>query len=332
MKKLLLVLVGLSCLIQLSYADKTFTQRDDVKSYITHVAKQYQFEANKLTILFRKIRLRPEVIAAFNKPYEAKPWYIYRKHFINQARIKGGVKFWRQHKAVLARAEKKFGVPAKIIVAIIGVESSYGKHRGKYSVLNTLATLAFDYPRRAKYFQKELTQFLILSREQQWNPTVVLGSYAGAVGQPQFMPSSYRAYGIDFSNHNGKINLFSNLDDIIGSVANYLAKHGWQRNQAIYVQAKVTGDRYQTLSQKNRKPRYTLKQLSSYNIKPVNNYSAKTKAYFFTVKESDKKLSYWLGFQNFYAITRYNWSNLYALAVSQLADKISAAYNKGNHK
>lgn len=154
---------------QFSFADQAFVERNDVKTFINMMVNKHHFNREKLNTLFANIKLRPEVLESLKKPYEAKPWYIYRKHFISQTRVDGGVVFWKKHQKALAKAEKEYGVPAKVIVAIIGVESYYGEQRGKYSVLDTLATIGFDYPKRAKYFQSELAEFLILSREQDWN-------------------------------------------------------------------------------------------------------------------------------------------------------------------
>lgn len=324
--KFLLTIAISLCFWQSSFADQDFVERHDVKSFIHMMVTKHKFNQEKLTALFEKIQLRPEVIAAMNKPYEAQPWYIYQKHFLSQNRIDGGVAFWKQHQKTLSRAEKQYGVPAQIIVAIIGVESLYGEKRGKYSVLDTLATIGFDYPSRATFFQKELAEFLILSREQDWDPATILGSYAGAVGQPQFMPSSYRAYAVDFSNKRGHADLFDNEDDVIGSIANYMHKNGWQRNGPIYSHAIIHGNGYKKINTSERKPTYTISELKKLGVEPAGKYFGTDKALFFNVEAAPQQFDYWIGFNNFYVITRYNTSKLYALAVSQLADKIALAY------
>lgn len=330
-RSLLAKLFLFSCLffsVQLTWADgDNFADRSDVKEFITMMVNKHGFKEDELSTLFSKITLRPEVIATLEKPYEANPWYIYRTHFVSDKRINDGVDFWYQHRKVLNRAQEQYGVPAEIIVAIIGVESHYGKLRGTYPVLNTLATIGFDYPKRSTYFKSELAEFLILSREQNWDPATILGSYAGAVGQPQFMPSSYRRYGVDYGDKNNHVDLFTNIDDIIGSTANYMHRNGWQRGAAIYTQAIVTGDNYKNLKP-SKKPEYNLKQLQSFGIKSTGHYNLWDKAVFLPVDTSETTQEYWLGFYNFYVITRYNSSNLYALAVAQLSTELRKNYQK----
>tara|TARA_R110000868_G_scaffold410505_4_gene698835 strand:- start:79677 stop:80774 length:1098 start_codon:yes stop_codon:yes gene_type:complete len=301
--------------------------RPNVQQFIDMMVTKHQFNRDALNLLFNKVQVRPEIISSMQQPYEAKPWYIYRKHFISQTRVKGGVKFWQQHKKVLAKVSQQYGVPVSVLVAIIGVETSYGHNRGKYSVLDTLSTLAFDYPPRTKFFTRELEQFLLLAREQHWETAKVLGSYAGAVGQPQFMPSSYRAYAVDYS-QDGSIDLFDNIDDIIGSVANYLHKHGWKAGEAIIAPATTVGSDYTKLPKQSGKPSYTLSELLHYGIHVTGKYPDTTKALFVTVEESKDTQAYWLGFYNFYVIKRYNISNLYALAVTQLSQLIDTDYHK----
>lgn len=323
------MVVGLLFLVlgytQQGLADEAFAQRPDVQQFIQTMVTKYHFDKDKLTELFASIELRPEVIETLKKPYEAQPWYIYNKHFLDDKRVSDGVAFWQLHQAVLAKTEKEFGVPASIIVAIIGVESSYGAIRGKYPVLNTLATIGFDYPKRGPYFQSELQQFLLLSREQNWDPATILGSYAGAVGQPQFMPSSYRRFGIDYSRKQGHVDLFDNVDDIIGSTGNYLRSHGWEPGAAIATQATVTGVAFKNIPQDTKKPSMTLADLAKLGVTPQGRYHRWDKAIFFSVDADAMTQQYWLGFNNFYVITRYNTSKLYALAVTQLAEKITAA-------
>ena len=308
-------------------AQKTefLSNNSQVKTFIDEMVSDHKFERKALIELFNKTSFSPRVIELITRPYEAKPWYIYRKHFLIKKRIMAGANFWRTHKADLAHASKQYGVPENIIVAIIGVESRYGQNQGNFPVLQALTTLAFDYPKRAEFFRRELQQFLILCREQGWNPTEIKGSYAGAMGKGQFMPSSYRAYAVDFTN-NGQIDLFNSSTDTIGSIANYLYKHNWQRNQIIALAATVTGNRYKKALSKNNKPLFTLKQLADYGITTTEKINDKTKVLFFSVKTSKDTSQYWLGTQNFYAITRYNTSRLYALAVTQLAQAIEKCY------
>lgn len=303
------------------------SKRADVQAFIAKMVNQHQFNQTKLETLFDNVEVRPEIIRSMKSPYEAKPWYVYRRHFLSKARIDGGVKFWQQHQKTLANMSQQYGIPVPIMVAIVGVETKYGHTRGNYSVLDTLATFAFDYPPRKKFFTRELEQFLLLSREQKWDPRKILGSYAGAVGQPQFMPSSYRAYAVDYDKK-GNIDLFDNMNDITASIANYLAKHHWKTGEPIIATPTIVGNDYKKLAKLNGKNQYTLSELLHYGIHVKGKYADGTKASFFVLETSKDTEGYWLGFHNFHVIMRYNTSKLYALAVTQLANAIEQAYNK----
>jgi len=302
------------------------TKQPEIKRFISQMVKEYGFKQQKLEKLFNHIPVRQDVIDKMNTPYESKPWYLYRKHFLTKKRINKGDRFWQKHHKNLQRAEKQFGVPAKIIVAIIGVETHYGKFLGKYSVLESLSTLAFYYPARATFFREELKQFLLLAREIHLNPRKALGSYAGAMGQPQFIPSSYRNYAVDFSG-NGKKDLWRDTADIIGSIANYLSKNNWQKGQPITERARIAGKKYQRALKQGLKPKYSLSQLAKYGIKPSYRHKSALPASLLGF-EQKKRTDYWLGFNNFYVITRYNTSPLYAMAVFQLGEKIAALRTK----
>ncbi len=209
-----------------------FAARADVKAFIADMAMNDGFDAAALTRVFAQVSPQPKVIAAMSRPLVEPPkWYEYVPRFLDPARVDAGVEFWRANDTTLARAQAEFGVPAEIIVAIIGVETYYGRNTGSYRVIDALATLAFDYPRRAAYFSGELRQFLLLAREQGVSPLLAKGSFAGAVGLPQFMPGSIRSYAVDYDG-DGRIDLVGEVDDAVGSVANYLERHGWQRGPA----------------------------------------------------------------------------------------------------
>ncbi len=293
------------------------------QQFISKMQQQYHYDPAKAAELIYNIKFLPDVIKHMQQPYEAKPWYVYRKYFVTQKRIDEGVKYAKQNQAALIRAEQQYGVPKKIIVAIIGVETLYGEYEGDYPVLNALATLAFAYPPRAKFFRSELAQYLLLTKELHLNPRKVKGSYAGAMGMPQFMPSSYRHYAVDFSGNKRK-DLFHNSADAIGSVANYLNKAGWKRGQLIAVPAKITGDKYKKLLNAKLKPIYTVAQLKTYGIEPTVPLPGATKVNIIELQYKND-FKYWIGLKNFYAITRYNTSIHYAMAVLQLANKISAS-------
>ncbi len=325
MKKLILcVNLFLLCFIsQLFAGNSTLIKRPQVQAYINYLVKQYQFKQANLEKLFSEVKLQPSIITAIKKPYEAKPWYFYRKHFLTEKRIVQGNQFLEQHAKTLDQVTQEYGVPKDIIVAIIGVESHYGKHLGTYAVMDALSTLAFDYPPRAAFFKKELTQFLLLSREQKLDPKSIYGSYAGAIGQPQFMPSSYRHYAVDYSK-NGKADLVANTNDVIASVGNYLQKNGWQRGGLIAVPAKVSGSQYKHFLNNDRKPRYNLSALIKAGVTPKVQAKGDPKVFLIELQSNEKNTQpeYWLGFHNLYVITRYNTSILYAMAVFSLGEHL----------
>ena len=323
------LLIASVCLVSTAHANSTEQQQ-----FIAQMVSKYNFKKPALEQLFHKATVNPRVIKLMNTPYEAKPWFQYRTHFLSQKRVDGGVKFWHRYRKELNKVSRETGVPQNIIVAIIGVESQYGKHRGTFSAFDVLYTLSFNYPRRATFFKKELREFLILCREQGWNPLSIKGSYAAALGQPQFMPSSYRAYAKAY-HHTNLVNLFDDEPDVIASVANYFSAAGWQRNKPIAAPAILKGKAYQKLPIQNRntkisKPSLSLKKLSGYGVTSNTLYPITEKATFMNF-DLEKGQSHWLGFTNFYVITRYNTSKLYALAVYQLAEKIQHSYHKKHH-
>jgi membrane-bound lytic murein transglycosylase B len=291
-----------------------------VRAFIQQMATKHGFDDRDLTRLFGQVRLRPDIIAAISHPAEAKPWYQYRPIFLTRSRVLAGVRFWNRHADALARAERVYGVPASIVVAIIGVETRFGTYSGKYRVMDSLTTLAFDYPKRGPFFRKELEQFLLLTREEHVDPLLVTGSYAGAMGGPQFISSSYRRYAVDFD-HDGKRDLWHSYADMIGSVANYFHVHGWAPGQPVARPAQVSGKKYQALVGNDAKPRYTVQQLREHGVRCADSLPNDQKAALIALDGRDGP-EYWVGLHNFYVITRYNHSELYAMAVHQLADAI----------
>ncbi len=313
-------------LFPITYANALdLNKNPDVRKYIAALSKQYHFDQAQLTAWFNQVEFDPTIIASMNKPTEAKPWYVYRDIFVTPVHIQKGADYWRQHEKVLTDAENRYGVPAEIIVAIIGVESGYGTDAGKGTipVMNSLATLAFNYPRRGSYFKGELTQFLLLSREQHWDPLSIKGSYAGAMGLPQFMPSSYRQYAVD-ADGVGKKDLLSNDDDAIASIANYLQKFGWQRNSPVAVQAKVTNNKADQLKNQNGQLHFTLQQLNSYGLVPTANLPNSLRAGVLYLDDKDSQ-EHWLTFNNFSVIKKYNNNNKYAMAVYLLGEAINSS-------
>ena len=299
--------------------------RSDVRAFIRQMAAQHGFNAGRLQATFDRAYAQPSIIAAMSRPAEAKPWHGYRSIFLNAKRIEGGAAFWRANAAALARAEQVYGVPPEYVVAIIGVETQYGGNMGKYRVLEALATLAFDYPRRADYFRKELESFLLLARAESVDPLMPRGSYAGAMGYGQFMPSSFRTYAVNFDG-DGHRDLWRNPRDAIGSVANYFKKHGWQTGEPVAAPAAVSGGSYPALvSRRLSLPQHSVGGLRSQGVSPLEPVNDGQAAMLLELQGRDGP-EYWLGFHNFYVITRYNHSQLYALAVYQLSQEIRERY------
>jgi membrane-bound lytic murein transglycosylase B len=303
----------------IAVADEAFVHRKDVQEFIQSMVKKDGFKEQTLNELFAQVKIRPQVISQIRKPLEKEPWLLYQMLFVNEWRISHGVEFWEKYKDALERAEKTYGVPASIIVATIGIETRYGQKTGEHRVIDALTNIAFSDSTRTKFFRKELREFLLLTREQNLDPLKVMGSYAGAIGQPQFMPSSYRHYAVNFSG-SGKIDLMNDEVDVIGSIANYYAKHGWRDQHPVAVQASVMSNRYNFMM-RDRDPKLAFKvqDLSRYGIVPkvkIAHEDLKVK-----LIELDNRYSkeYWLGFPNFDVIKRYNQSDLYAMAVYQLS-------------
>ncbi len=295
-------------------------ERPEVKTFIAMMEKKHRFDGQQLDRLFAQVRIREKIISAMTRPAEGKPWYQYRPIFVTDKRTRKGVEYWRTNVDDLRRAEETYGVPAEIITAIIGVESYYGRHKGRDRVIDALSTLGFDYPARGRFFRSELEQFLLLAREEGADPLSFKGSYAGAMGKAQFIPSSYRNYAIDF-NGDQRRDLINSNSDAIGSVANYLKRHGWQRGDRIAVPARVHGQGYRAVLEKGLKPKMTIAQMKASGIVSETALPADTMASLIALEQKDGT-EYWLGLKNFYVITRYNHSPLYAMAVYQLAEAI----------
>lgn len=289
--------------------------------FIDEMVHKHHFKHEELVRIFQRAEYRPSVIAAISAPATIKPWLEYRASFVNSMRIEGGVNFWKRHAATLKRAEQQYGVPQEMIVAIIGVETLYGKRAGNFRTLDALTTLAFDYPRRADFFRNELAEYLLLAREQDFNLLEIKSSYAGALGIPQFMPSSYRKYAVDF-NENGKTDLLSEPEDAIGSVANYFKQYGWHSGEVVAVRAKLS-------PQVKLPVDLQMRDMAAWSESGIvaaeeqGRLLPPAAVVDFTV-EAGKE--YWLTCANFRVITLYNNSNFYAMSVFQLAEALRAAY------
>lgn len=317
----LVVLLVASC----AHATEDVFDRQELDQFINTMVEKHGYDQPTLEQLFSQVEYSRTVIEAITRPAEKLPWYRYKDIFLTEDRIDGGVDYWHRHADVLAAAEDRFGVPAEIIVAIIGVETRYGEHKGRYRVLDSLSTLAFDYPKRADFFRRELEHFLLLTREQQIDPLVIRGSYAGAMGIPQFIPSSYRSYAVDFDG-NGKINLWDDHIDAIGSVASYFNDHGWQSGETVIVPVAEIRNAEANISD-GLKPERTYAELKRSGVIAKSHIDENVRVALLGFDTSEGS-DYWLGLHNFYVITRYNHSQLYALAVYLLAQEIKSRYQQ----
>ncbi len=326
MHKTLKTTLALCCLWpMLSCAGENYGNNPAAIDMIDQLVAEEGFEREALVAVFGDASRQDSIIEAMNRPAEkTKAWYEYRRIFINDKRIEGGVAFHREHAETLARAEAETGVPAEIIVAIIGVETYYGRISGSYRVIDALTTLAFDYPRRSEFFTKELKHFLILTRDQGMDPLEPVGSYAGAMGYGQFMPSSYRSYAVDFDGDD-KADIWTNPVDAIGSVANYFKAHGWTPGGPVTEQASPPAQVPEDMLSRGRalKPRFTVSEFlaAGFGIEAELDPQAEAIGIEFEVEDG---LEYWLGLHNFYVITRYNHSAMYAMAVYDLSQAIAA--------
>jgi membrane-bound lytic murein transglycosylase B len=294
-----------------------------VRHFIDRMVEKHGFNRAKLKALFAGARHRQSIIDSMEKPAESLPWWRYRAIFLTKKRIIGGIAFWGAHAEALERAKEKYGVPPAIVTAIIGVESYYGANKGNTRVIDALATLGFDYPPRARFFKHELAQFLLLSRDEHFDPAAVAGSYAGAMGAPQFIASTYRHYAVDFDG-DGKSNLWNDWPDIIGSIANYLAKNGWRRGAGVAVKAHLSkGSNADAITPMKSTTAGALRQAgfafkrgigSDIHVKLVK-----------LDRRNDSR--YFVALNNFSAILAYNHSPLYAMAVWQLANAIKHGRN-----
>ncbi|MGH8606858.1 MAG: lytic murein transglycosylase B [Gammaproteobacteria bacterium] len=316
----LALLLTMSCYPQATVAARSRA----VAQFIREMETDHGFEGQQLKDLFDHVKISKEVLAAISRPAESKPWHEYRPIFVTPERTREGVSFWRKNVQNLLAAEKRYGVAPEVVVAIIGVETFYGRHGGKYRVVDALSTLAFYYPKRADFFRAELKQFLLMAREQGVDPLQLMGSYAGAMGLPQFISSSFRRYAVDF-NRDGRIDIWEGAEDAIGSVANYLQRHGWEQGRPVAVRARVSGPGYRHLLNGALKPGIPWSQVKRSGLIPESDVAGDPVV---TVVDFDlgAENEYWLGFNNFYAITRYNHSALYAMAVYQLAKAIRSEY------
>jgi membrane-bound lytic murein transglycosylase B len=318
----LVSILSTSCLAQ---------QHPGAEEFAAKAASEYDLDQEEIILLLQNARFKQSIVDAISRPAEAKPWYDYRPIFITDKRINGGIEFWRDNEALIQQASEKFGVDPQIIVAIIGVETFYGRITGSYRVLDALTTLSFYYPDtgndRSGFFSRELMNFLILGGEEELPIEDVTGSYAGAMGLGQFMPSSYREYAVDLDG-DGRRDLWSSLPDVIGSVANYLHRHGWEAEQPITYPAAVAGDAdMEWAAKRDYKPKLTVGEVAEHGFTSTEPVSGDTLAAVARLEEKDGD-HYFITFKNFYVITRYNRSPLYAMAVYELSEAIRSGFQR----
>lgn len=314
-----------------------FSEMPAVHEFIREMHERHGFDADELMRHFSAVHRNAVVLKAIQPaavPEQQRSWQRYRARFLNERRIGRGLDFWQEHEATLARAEAVYGVPPEIVVAIIGVETEYGRNTGKFSVLEALSTLAFEYPPRAPFFRGELEQLLLMAQENGLPPTDYRGSYAGAIGIPQFMPGSQRRFAVDFDG-DGRIDLRRSDIDAIGSVARYLNMHGWQSNAPVALPVRVDGDPAPLIAA-GIKPALPLGELARQGVTLLETERnaqeqtanlAEWPAALIDLVTPDWPTEYWVGFDNFYVITRYNRSSFYAMSVFQLAEALRQARN-----
>jgi membrane-bound lytic murein transglycosylase B len=297
------------------------TSRGDVKDFIAHMVDVYSFKKRPLRKLLKSAQTQPVIIEAMNKPAEkAKLWYEYRSIFVTERRIREGTEFWIAHRPALDHASVRSGVAPEYLAAILGVETFYGRLTGNYRVLDALVTLSFDYPARAKFFREELEQYLLLTRDAHLDPLTTKGSYAGAMGAPQFMPSNYRRYAVD-ADADGHIDLWSNWADVCASVGNYLKEHGWNAGEPVLGEATVMEEKAGDLDGHKLILSETVSSLSAKGVSFDSPLPADAPALLIAADETDG-VHWRVGYNNFFVITRYNHSALYAMAVYELAAAI----------
>jgi membrane-bound lytic murein transglycosylase B len=323
----LVSILSTSCLAQ---------QHPGAEEFAARAAEEHGLDQEQVMVLLHDARFKQSIVDAISRPAEAKPWYDYRPIFITDKRIRGGVEFWRDNAELVGQAAEEYGVDPQIIVAIIGVETFYGGNTGGYRVLDALTTLSFYYPNtgndRSDFFSRELMQFLLLGSEESLPLREVTGSYAGAMGLGQFMPSSYREYAVDLD-RDGRRDLWSSMPDIIGSVANYLHRHGWEAGQPVAWPAKVAqGADMALVADRDYQANKGLTELAAGGFSAADPRAADgvpdTTLATVTRLEEAHGDRYWLTFKNFYVITRYNRSPLYAMAVYELSEAIRAGYGR----
>ncbi|MFK8049540.1 MAG: lytic murein transglycosylase B [Halioglobus sp.] len=309
-------------------SDPNYADHPSAALLVEEMVSEHDFKREDLLAIFAAAQRKDSILKAIARPAErTKAWYEYRAIFLNEKREVQGVEFYNTHRETLMRAERELGVPAHVIVSIIGVETYYGRNAGSYRVIDALSTLAFDYPKRSTFFTKELKNFLLLTRDQGLDPLAFKGSYAGAMGYGQFMPSSYRSYAIDFDG-DGLIDIWNNPVDAIGSVANYFKRHGWRTGETVVLPAQATADVSDDWFVRTRADLKPKKNVAEFSLAGITTEQERKGSELATAMkfELEDGYEYWLGLHNFYVITRYNHSAMYAMSVHQLSEKLASQF------
>ena len=325
MKNILLIMA-----FSLFYNNLSFShdiERDNIKIFIENMVEKHGFDEKELSSILAQAESKESILNAISRPAERTlTWNQYRDIFIKDERIEAGVKFWKEHSETLNLVSEKTGVSIEILVGIIGVETYYGRITGGYRVIDALSTLAFDYPKRSPFFTRELEEYLLIAKEEKMDPFDATGSYAGAMGSPQFMPSSYRAYAVD-SDNDGKRDIWNNWSDVIGSVANYFIEHGWQRGNEVIVPANYDESSNKIEIKNGLKATETVASLSFQGVSFTTNMNGNHPAELLKL-EQENASNYWVGMHNFFVITKYNHSIMYGLAVHQLGQAIASEFKR----
>ena len=311
-------------------AEPDLASHPEAASFIDRMVSVHGFERHAVVNELAAASYQKKAIRFIKPPAKKgiRSWKSYRARFVEPVRIRAGLAFWNDHREALERAEQRFGVPPEIILAILGVETVFGRQTGSFPLVGALATLAFDYPPRAPLFRRELENLFLLAREQGRAPLTYEGSYAGAMGYPQFLPSSIRNYAVDFDG-DGRVDLENSPVDAIGSVANYLAAHGWVTGGPVAIRAHVEdSDKAAALIAAGIDPVFSEADFSAHQVLPLAPVPAGETAALIDLETPDEATEHWLGFRNFYVITRYNRSSFYAMAVFGLAQALHSAHQE----
>jgi len=322
------LVIGLLMLLPLPASAVEVTDYPELGLFIDDMIAKHQFSEATLMHIFDEADVRDDILQIIARPGEAQPWYKYKARFLTREHVVRGKKFWLKNRQAILKASRIYHIPPEVIVAVIGVETNYGRTVGRHRVIDSLTTLLLKYPKRQQFFRKELENYLLLTREQHLDPLTIRGSYTGAIGMPQFMPSSYRAYAVDLDK-DGSADLVDSVTDAIGSVANFLNLHGWEPGKPVLSVPKMEGDMYPWLSDISNKPIFSLAELDRYGIRIAgkNHIDPATRVALLSFDE-ENSIDYRIVYHNFYVITRYNNSAKYARAITELSELLKNAIRR----